>query len=186
MSSLIINNIDQIENYSYLELGVNDNINFYQIKCKDKFSVDMNGQAMFTGTTDKFFEEFSKNKKFDIIFIDANHNYDYVLRDFNNSIDHASKWILIHDMIPPSVKFTRPELCSDSFKILYYMLTETNFNIYPMNNNFGLTLVKLPAHKIFPPDKCRNITYNEFVNFIKTKKTYSDQEIIKILRKENV
>jgi hypothetical protein len=66
------------------------------------------------------------------------------------------------------------------------MLTETNFNIYPMNNNFGLTLVKLPAHKIFPPDKCRNITYNEFVNFIKTKKTYSDQEIIKILRKENV
>jgi hypothetical protein len=93
MSSLIINNIDQIENYSYLELGVNDNINFYQIKCKDKFSVDMNGQAMFTGTTDKFFEEFSKNKKFDIIFIDANHNYDYVLRDFNNSIDHASKWI---------------------------------------------------------------------------------------------
>lgn len=183
MSSLIINHMPNIENFSYLELGVNDNKNFNEIKCNYKFSVDMNGKAMFNGTTDEFFEKLPKHKRFDIIFIDANHDYDYVLRDFNNSINHATTWILLHDMIPKSIKFTRPELCSDSFKILYYMLKETNFNIYPMNNNFGLTLVKLPAEKIFPADEYRNITYDQFVEFMANRKTYSDEEIIEILNR---
>jgi hypothetical protein len=186
MSSQIINNLPGIEGCSYLELGVFDNANFEKINSRKKWSVDLNGKALFTGSTDDYFSSISKKVRFDIIFIDANHDYDFVLRDFNNSVIRCNKWILIHDLIPPSARYSKPSLCSDSFKILYYLLKETNFEIYPMNSNFGLTLIKMPADQINPPEKYKNIDYEEFLNFIKNKKLYSNEEIITILRKENV
>ena len=186
MSSIIINNIVDIENYSYLELGIFNNVNFNSIKCVNKFSVDMNGKAMFTGTTDEYFHQLSTNEKFDIIFIDANHDYEFVIRDFNNAVDHATKWVLIHDMVPKSAKFTQSKYCSDSFRVLQYLITETNFEIYTMDNNFGLTFVKMPAGKINPPEHYSKISYDEFVEFISKVKLYSDEEIINILRNQNV
>lgn len=186
MSSVIINNLKGIEKYSYLELGVFDNVNFNSINAGTKHSVDMNGIALFTGTTDEYFSSITLDTQFDIIFIDANHDYDYVLRDFNNSIDHATKWILMHDMIPPGLKYTASEKCSDSYKLLYYMLREENFEIYPMNANFGFTLIKLPAKKIYPDDSYKNVSYDEFMNYISNVKLYSDDEIIELLRNQNV
>lgn len=181
MSSVIINSLKNIEDYSYLELGVFKNKNFNEIKCKDKFSVDVNGNAIFTGTTDDFFKQLEPNKRFDIVFIDANHDYDFVLRDFNNSVKIANYWILIHDMIPPSMKHTQSKFCSDSYKLLYFMLESKMFSVYPMNNNFGLTLIKMPACEIEPSESYKNISYDEFLNFMKNQKLYSDNEIIEIL-----
>jgi hypothetical protein len=186
MSCQIINNIPNIEKYSYLELGIFNNVNFNGVKCINKFSVDMNGRAMFTGTTDEYFQQLSKNEKFDIIFIDANHDYEFVIRDFNNAVDHATKWVLIHDMVPRSTKFTQSKYCSDSFRVLQYLIAETNFEIYTMDNNFGLTFVKMPAGKINPPEHYSKISYDEFVEFISKVKLYSDEEIIDILRNQNV
>jgi hypothetical protein len=186
MSSEIINNLKNIHECSYLELGVRDNINFNKINAKTKMSVDINGDAMFNGTTDNYFNSLSKSDKFDIIFIDACHDYEYVLRDFNNSVDHATQWILMHDMVPPAVKYTSPKFCSDSYKILYYMLKEEQFEIYPMNNNFGFTLIRMPAKKISPAESYATVSYDEFREFIETVKLYSDEEIIKLLRGQNV
>lgn len=186
MSSIIINNLKNIENYSYLELGIRDNKNFNQILSKDKYSVDTNGNAMFTGTTDEYFESLADDKKFDIIFIDACHDYQFVVNDFNNSIDHATKWILLHDMIPPTKKYIQSSLCSDSYKVLYYMLKEESFEMYPMDNNFGFTLIRMPAKKITPSKEYAHVTYEEFTEFMKDKKVYSDDEIIEMLRNENV
>lgn len=182
MSSVILNNINNIEKYSYLELGINDNNNFNAINCKNKFSVDINSNAMFTGTTDEYFEQLSLNKKFDIIFIDANHNYDYVLKDFNNAIDHANKWILIHDMIPPSADFTAEYRCSDSYKLLYYFHKEENFELYSTIENYGLTFIKLPAKKVYPDPRYKDIEFNEFSSYIsKNVKLYSEIELINFL-----
>lgn len=177
----IINNLPNIDQFTYLELGIRDNINFDVIRCKNKVSVDTNGKAMFTGTTDEYFDSLSTEMKFDIIYIDANHDYDFVLRDFNNAVDHASKWIIIHDMIPPDERFAEPWLCSDSYKLLYHLLKEEQFAVYPMNNNYGLTLIKLPVRKVYPDKYTQQLQYREFAEFMRTRKVYSDAEIIQML-----
>jgi hypothetical protein len=181
MSSVIINNLSDIEDKTYLELGVFDGKNFSEINAKIKESVDVNGNATFTGTTDEYFDQLPKKIKFDIIFIDANHDYDFVVRDFNNSVKHATEWVLMHDMIPPSKKYTKSSKCSDSFKVLYHLLTKTNFKVYPMNENFGLTLIKMPADKIILTAEDINLTYENFISFITQQKLYSNKEIADML-----
>ena len=182
MSSVIINNLPDIENKTYLELGVFDGTNFNQILSKNKFSVDVNGNASYTGTTDNYFSQLPEKEKFDIIFIDACHDYEYVLKDFNNSVQHCNEWILMHDMIPPGQKYTKSYKCSDAYRVLYYLLKETNFEIYPMNNNFGFTLIRMPVTIVNPSEEFSTVSYNEFMSYIENIKTYSDDEIIDLLR----
>jgi hypothetical protein len=62
------------------------------------------------------------------------------------------------------------------------MLKEQNFEIYPMNNNFGFTLIRMPAKKIEPPESYAAVSYEEFSQFIKSVKLYSDEEIINLLK----
>jgi hypothetical protein len=62
------------------------------------------------------------------------------------------------------------------------MLKEQQFEIYPMNNNFGFTLIRMPANKIYPDESYANTSYAEFSEFIATVKLYSDQEIINMLK----
>jgi hypothetical protein len=76
MSSEIINNLKNIQECSYLELGVRDNINFDKINAQTKMSVDINGDAMFNGTTDEYFASLTPDTKFNIVFIDACHDYE--------------------------------------------------------------------------------------------------------------
>ena len=186
MSSTIINNIDNIEKYSYLELGVFDNKNFNQIKCKNKYSVDTNGAALYTGTTDDYFASVSEETQFDIIYIDANHDLEYVIRDYNNSIKHAKKWIVIHDMIPPNIIYSQSKFCSDSYKLLYFMLKNTGLEVYPLDNDFGLTFIKMPAEQVDINNISITLSFHEFDKFIKTQKLYSNKEMIEILRKKHV
>lgn len=183
MSSIIINHLRGIEDYSYLELGIGNCINFNSIKSKNKMSVDIVPNiAMFHGTTDEYFAQLPADVRFDIVFIDANHTYEYVVKDFNNSIDHANHWILLHDMFPPDEGAAHPALCGDAYKVLYHMLKYTNFTVYPMINNYGFTLVKLPATKIELSEETKNLPYAEFRAFMADKKLYDDSEIASMLQ----
>lgn len=185
MSCQIINYYKNIENSTYLELGVYDNRNFRAIKSLKKVSVDtlVTSNATFTGTTDEYFEQLNPNISYDFIFIDACHDYAFVLKDYNNSIKHCNKWILIHDMFPPTDEFSLPHRCGDGFKLLYYFYKETNYEVYTMNENYGLTLIRMPAGPATPQKIYSDITYLDFVNFIANIKLYNAEEIIDILNR---
>lgn len=181
----IINFIPNIENKSYLELGIADNTNFNGILSKHKQSVDVNGRAMFTGTTDEYFRSIDKNTIFDIVYIDANHDYDYVLKDFNNAIEHCKEWLVLHDMIPPNLSDTARTACSDSYRVLYYILKERpDIITYSVKNSiyFGLTFVRMPVNEKLNPDaKYKNTPYDTFIEEIKKYKLYSKEEMYSIL-----
>lgn len=181
----ILNEYHQILSSSYLELGVGNNQNFEYIKTSNKYSVDTKGQGMFLGTTDEYFQQLPPNTKFDFIFIDACHHYEFVLRDFNNSVRHANKWILMHDMIPPSAAWTTKGRCSDSYRVLYYMLTQTKLELYAMNERLGLTFIRMPADPIDPPRDFGFNSYEEFMQLISKTRLYSCHEIVSILNKTN-
>jgi hypothetical protein len=176
----ILQLVNNIEDYSYLELGVGDNINFSKMPCKDKTSVDViPGLGNFTGTTDYFFEELDKDKIYDFIFIDANHCYDNVLRDFNNSIKHCKRFLFLHDLVPLNESYTNYKYCWDGYKILYYILKETQIKPLIWNEplNMGLTTIQMPCKPINPPHIYRDITYKEFKDYIKTLKMFTKEEI---------
>lgn len=182
----IINRVENIRNLTYLELGLGNGLNFANTLCDKKVSVDgFKGKksATFFGTTDDFFAQLDKDARFDIIFIDACHHYDFVLRDFNNSVKHCDRWIVMHDMIPPTEAHTTKGRCSDGYKLLYHLMEETNMQIYPMRDpaRLGLTFIKMPADKIDPSPDNTKISYKEFSYWIFRKRLYEEDEIIKIL-----
>lgn len=183
-SGNIINLIKNISDKTYLELGIEDNTNFNGILSQHKQSVDVNGRAIFTGTTDTFFSQLDKNIFFDIIFIDANHDYEYVLRDFNNAIKHCTEWVVMHDMVPPSLFHTHPTQCSDSYRILYYIMQERPEIIwYTLKDPIycGLTFIKIPVQPLVPGDEYRTVSYDHFMAQIHTHKLYSKDEMSVIL-----
>jgi hypothetical protein len=51
-----------------------------------------------------------------------------------------------------------------------------------MNNNFGFTLIRMPATIISPGKEFSTVSYSEFISYIENIKTYSDDEIIDLLR----
>ena len=182
MTCEIINQMDGISRKTYLELGYGDGRNFESILCAEKQAVDINGRADFNGTTDDFFEWIPNTQRWSIIFIDANHDYQAVLRDFNNSMRHATEWVILHDMIPPDERHTARRFCSDGYKLLYRLLRETSNRVYPSDHNMGLTFVKAKGGRnIELADLPVELNYIEFIEFLKGVRLYSDHELIEIL-----
>lgn len=85
---------------SYLEIGFGDGINFRNIRCENKISVDPFQDATYKVTSDDFFAD--NKESFDLIFIDGLHHNDQVIRDVENSFKFLNKGgaILIHDCKP--------------------------------------------------------------------------------------
>ena len=127
---------------NYLEIGVEYGYSFKKINITDKIGVDpdpkFDDERIVKLTSDEFFE--SNDKKFDAIFIDGMHQSDYVLKDFNNSIEclNNNGVIIIDDIIPQSereqlitpikhayengiLKYREP-WTGDVWKVVYYLI----------------------------------------------------------------
>ena len=106
----IIQYLINVNNYkSYLELGTDNGSCFEQINIKKKVCVDINNKykgLSYHMSCDEFFVQ--NKDTFDIIFIDANHEDEYVWRDIQNALQILN-WngvIVCHDCNPQKEEHT--------------------------------------------------------------------------------
>jgi len=85
---------------SYLEIGCSSNATFDSIPILDKIGVDPFYGGNRRMTSDAFFE--NNAKRFDLIFIDGDHDYRQARRDLTNSLRVINEggFIVLHDMLP--------------------------------------------------------------------------------------
>lgn len=166
---------------SYLELGIYTKNTFNSVGLVDKECVDMQAQfsPTYTMTTDEFFKQ--NTRKYDIIFIDANHDLDYVCRDYNNARGVANKMIVLHDMFPPSEEHCASGYCSDSYKMLVYM-DERNIRRFTLNEDCGLTFLFPPFCEI-DRKQVANVSYSTLLG--RQIKRYTIEEM-KLIIRENL
>lgn len=138
----------------YLELGVKNAVTFNQIVplVKKAVAVDIKDARnkkmgeFHLMTTDKYFEQLDENEKFDIIFIDADHKFVSVRKDFENSLKHLNHLgiIFLHDSDPITKEYTLNNKCGDCYKIVDYIRKnhpELDAVTLPVNVA-GLTIVR--------------------------------------------
>ena len=139
---------------SYLELGIYDAKNYNYIVTRNKQldyaeCVDMLKDAkiafgtFFKMTTDNYFLQ--NKKKFDVIFIDACHDIENVIKDFENSVKilNSNGLILLHDTSPKEKFLFDKNYCSDAYKINDYLNKHQDYYNYvtlPISN-CGITIV---------------------------------------------
>jgi hypothetical protein len=124
-SDLITELVKQLDCSSYLELGVYDGVTLSKVKnyVDRLISVDIKDirkekiGEFYLDTTDNFFKNF--NDQVDFIFIDADHSFESVKRDFENSIKLLSPFgmIVLHDTDPITKEYLAPNYCNDSYKM---------------------------------------------------------------------
>jgi len=115
----------------YLELGISKGINMQHVAsvCPDCTGVDILDISTFRDfkfhvcSTDEFFR--NNQQTFDVIFIDADHRFHQVKKDFENSINILNKYgiIFIHDTDPISKDYTKKDFCWDSYHIVSHIQT---------------------------------------------------------------
>jgi len=141
-SDFIVELVKQLNCSTYLELGVYDGTTLSKVKnyVDRLISVDITDLRkekigeFFLGTTDDFFKNF--NDQIDFIFIDADHNFESVKKDFENAIKILSPlgMIVLHDTDPIEKKYLDQGYCSDSYKM----------DEWVRNNYLDLDIMTLP------------------------------------------
>jgi len=135
---------------TYLELGVEYSVNIKEMRNLVKMCVgvdindiqDKENIEFHQMTTDEFF---SKNQRtYDIIFIDANHDFEQVRKDFDNSLKFLNKFgiIILHDTDPMTRVLLSKKHCSDAYKVVDYISQFNDLNIITLPiQETGMSLV---------------------------------------------
>lgn len=117
----------------YLELGVRNAITIHKVGKASpntkRIGVDISfprlrpeqsGYVFYEMTTNAFFEKLKKEEiklpPFDLVFIDADHSYEQIEKDFFNVFPFVAEHglILLHDTYPP-IKYLCPDKCDTAY-----------------------------------------------------------------------
>jgi Methyltransferase domain len=157
-TSLIAKIVELTGCETYLELGVYEGWNIKEISqyCNNCIGVDITDIRVFKDfdfrlqSTDDFFKSYDGYPP-NIIFIDADHNFEQVKKDFKNSLNCLSEYgiIFLHDTDPTRIQLLVPEFCGDSYKTHNYIKQEhPELNIITLPiSEAGLTIVNRDKDK---------------------------------------
>ena len=147
----LINEYIVKNNYkSYLEIGVDDGVNFNSVKIQKKVSVDPNDTNGLPTHKMKSIEFYKiNNDVFDIIFIDGLHIFDTCYDDLIESLKILNDGgiILLHDTFPKkyehqTVPPSDPCWTGDVWKVvLKAQINLLNVNIQTFDVESGITIV---------------------------------------------
>lgn len=179
--SIILNTLNSIDDLSYLEIAVNPKITFDKVAIKNKNLIPFKNTNHSSLRTEKYLQE-NSNKNFDITFINNTSDFHQAIKIINSLANRCEKFILIHNCVPPDKNFTSKGRCGDLYKLLYYVLKETNIKSITSSSNYGLTFIKMPINELIVPEKYHQTTFEEFSEFIKTQRTYTANEIAEIIK----
>ena len=166
---------------SYLEIGVETGWTFNSINTENKIGVDpdplFEDKRLILKTSDDFFTE--NKKTFDIIFIDGMHHYDFVYRDFINSLKilNDNGIIFLDDVLPLNkreqlripikhryekgiLKYGEP-WTGDVWKFAYYLIKNCNefidYELFTNKNFRGVLKIKASKLLNFSPETLNEI-----------------------------
>lgn len=152
-SDLVVQLVKSINCKTYLELGIYDGSTLARVSefvprvigvdVKD-LRINKNIGEFHLLTTQKFLQSFTD--MVDVIFIDADHSFESVKRDFELSVKLLNEFgiIILHDTDPINEKYLDPGYCGDSYKILDWLeinYPEMNVITLPVSEA-GLTIIK--------------------------------------------
>lgn len=140
--------IDTFDLANYLEIGVQNRVNFDQIDCCSKAGVDPDPAAnVNTMTSDEFFER-NKASEFALVFIDGLHHADQVKKDFDNSLRLLTDngFIVLHDALPLEEIHARVPResklwCGDVYKFIFKLNEYDGINFITCNFDHGCVVV---------------------------------------------
>jgi len=145
---------------TYVELGIYECALFNKIiPCAEKLiGLDMKPEAgkfmrhvpgkteFVCSTTDDFADRLQKNPiQIDMLFIDADHSKEAVLKDFHNFFPFVAPHglILLHDSHPKNLQYTDSGYCNDAFRAIEELGKDTStYEIMTIPKHPGLTLCR--------------------------------------------
>lgn len=106
---------------------------------------------IFNMKSDEFFEKdfISKSgNKLSLAFIDGDHEYEQVKRDFNNTLLNMEKrgYIFLHDTCPPDESWCVPHKCGNVYRLRQEIEKEMGIHSFTFKNTafgVGLTMVRI-------------------------------------------
>lgn len=107
----------------------------------DKYMKKSAKASFVCSTTDDFAKKLRKSPiKIDMMFIDADHSSESVLKDFNNFFPFVSDQgiIILHDGYPKNKSYTRPGYCGDCYLAIEKLTLQAKERGYEM--------VTIPVH----------------------------------------
>jgi hypothetical protein len=149
--------IDKFKYTSYLEIGVRQNENklsIDHINCSEKTGVDIENRGQkYVMSSDQFFNTISLTQKYDIIFVDGDHEKNQVYKDILNSLNHLNEngFIVCHDINPLEEFLLAPRYCNNAWEAFAKLRSErTDLEMYSLTLEApGVGIIRRGSQKIY-------------------------------------
>ena len=133
--------IDHFSFESYLEIGCFGDDSFRPVRCARKVGVDPASGGTHRMTSDEFFA--GNTERFDLVFIDGNHDQDFVSRDIANALRALTPRgiITLHDCWPPNAGYESLNMCGTGWRALAWQRQAPHTDVGVGDFDFGVGVV---------------------------------------------